>query len=354
MSSAQKPSASLPVTMQQVADTAGLSRSAVSYALRNHPSIPVPTRQRVQRIARKLGYRPDAYVSTLMARIHSRRRKAEPAALAYVVEKPVEPNLKLISFFREIREGVEARAAALGYRVELFSWNTAAMSAKRLASILHARGIRGIFFSPVDDDRPEIHFPFEGFACGTVGFSIKKPELHRASVHYQQGMDLIWEQLRSRGYRRPGLILPKLFNIRTQWSYLGTYLARQAMDSEVGAIPPCLLDGYSNFEPPIKTWFQKHRPDAVIIASTGIESVLRRLARIPEDLGLADLILEQSSGTTGIRQPTTELGATAVDMIVAQIHRNESGIPASHKTTLIKCQWVEGRTLPPKRPGQKR
>ena len=41
--------------MQDVADRAGVSRAAVSLALRNHPSLPVATRERIQALAEGSG-----------------------------------------------------------------------------------------------------------------------------------------------------------------------------------------------------------------------------------------------------------------------------------------------------------
>ena len=74
-------------TMQQVADRAGVAVSTVSYALKNHPKIPEATRERIQALARRMGYRPDAYVSTLMARLHNKRRQSEQAVLGVLMAR---------------------------------------------------------------------------------------------------------------------------------------------------------------------------------------------------------------------------------------------------------------------------
>ena len=44
------------VSMQDIADAAGVSRMAVSYALRNNPKVPSETRERIKKIAERLGY----------------------------------------------------------------------------------------------------------------------------------------------------------------------------------------------------------------------------------------------------------------------------------------------------------
>jgi len=47
------------VNQQDIARELGLSQTAVSLALRNHPSIPETTVRSVRATARRLGYRPD-------------------------------------------------------------------------------------------------------------------------------------------------------------------------------------------------------------------------------------------------------------------------------------------------------
>jgi len=53
------------VTLQDVADAAGVSRSAASFALTNRGRLSDATRERVQEAARSLGYRPNAAAQSL-------------------------------------------------------------------------------------------------------------------------------------------------------------------------------------------------------------------------------------------------------------------------------------------------
>ena len=55
------------VTMTAVAKRAGVHTTTVSLALRNHPSLPVTTRERIQALAREMGYRPDPGLAALVA-----------------------------------------------------------------------------------------------------------------------------------------------------------------------------------------------------------------------------------------------------------------------------------------------
>jgi LacI family transcriptional regulator len=54
------------VTLQDVADRAGVHRSTVALALRDHPRIPADTRELIRALAEKLGYRKNPLVAALM------------------------------------------------------------------------------------------------------------------------------------------------------------------------------------------------------------------------------------------------------------------------------------------------
>ena len=61
------------VTQQDVALRAGVHRTAVSLALKKHPSIPAETRERIEAVAAEMGYVPDPMLSALAAYRGSRR-----------------------------------------------------------------------------------------------------------------------------------------------------------------------------------------------------------------------------------------------------------------------------------------
>src|SRR5882724_9194975 len=95
-------------TMRSLALAAGVSPTAVSLALRNDPSIPARTRNRIQRVARAHGYRPDPVLTHLMQHLRSSRTTRGVANLA--VFAPLQ-----VPFTQRLVAGAEARAALLGY-----------------------------------------------------------------------------------------------------------------------------------------------------------------------------------------------------------------------------------------------
>lgn len=47
----------------------------------------------------------------------------------------------------------------------------------------------------------------------------------------------------------------------------------------------------------------------------------------------------------GIDQMSERVGATAVDMVIAQLHRNDTGVPPYQKMLHPECVWREGPSV---------
>ena len=138
--------------MQQIANVAGVSKSAVSLALRNDPRIPESTRFRIQKIAEKMGYRRNPVVDSLMTQLRADRQPTFQANLGLINCSPTK-DLKKNHTFRRLREGVIRRAEQLGYGVEEFWLQQPDMRPERLKQIIETRGIRGlILMAALDPD----------------------------------------------------------------------------------------------------------------------------------------------------------------------------------------------------------
>ena len=70
------PADSLRPTQRDVAIQAGVTQATVSLALSNRSDVSAETRERIQAIARSIGYRPDPYLTGLSAYRKSRRPPA--------------------------------------------------------------------------------------------------------------------------------------------------------------------------------------------------------------------------------------------------------------------------------------
>ena len=98
-------------------------------------------------------------------------------------------------------------------------------------------------------------------------------------------------------------------------------------------------------------WFKRYKPDVVISHLTDpIDWMESCGARIPETHGYVCLnILKKKRPAAGLDQQPQHLGARAAESVIAQLQRNELGIPQSRMTTTISAVWREGPTLRPQR-----
>jgi len=331
------------VTMQMVAEQAGVSRSAVSYALRNNPNIREAARKGIQGIATEMGYRRNAYVSTLMAQVHGKRISSDQPAIAWVFEPEIAYKTIYGDFNQQALVGAKERVNQLGYFIETFFLDDSNMSIQRLGHFLKSRGIQDVVFAPVVSEYEDIAaFPFSEFACSCLGYSVIKPKLHRVSIEYAQGMRLMRNQIEERGYRNLGLIMSHPYDERTDYLYRGVFMGLQS-SGQRERTPPYLIPDRDIFDDEkVQAWLRSYLSDAIIC---GVDSErIRHLVQTMEMSYNPDLFvinMNKGSSDSGIRKLDTQIGCTAVDLVVNQIHRSEQGIPETPSTTLIPYQWVD-------------
>lgn len=338
------------MSTRRIAELAGVSATTVSLALRNSPKIPAQTRQRVLRLAKRLGYQPNAKVAELMAHIRLKRDPAHDACFGvisfYDTARPWEQS----DHFHRIHAGMTERADALGYRLEPFWLRGPGMSPARLRGILDARGIQGLlcFGSPnVEDELPP---ELASYALVTQGLSLKTP-MHRVIHNVTNDMWRLMKKLQERGYRRPGLVIGEQEAARSGHAYLCVYLGWcQLMLGTPAAIP--VLQVKQVEEQPVRDWLDQHEPDVVIFIHRHnllgeFERVLRRAGlRAPDDIGVA-VISQILDGTpfSGMESNQKLMGAWAVELLVARIMNHDLGVPAHPRVEMVDCRWIEGKTL---------
>lgn len=336
-----------PPTLRAIAARAGLSVAAVSLALRQHASIPPRTRLRVQRLAAKMGYQIDPEVAKLMAYLRQRRRVRTTSALGLINLYGEASPWRRNPFLRRLHDAATQRAAQFGYQL-VDCWLTEpGMTPARMRDILIARGIEGVILMGAPQWRAALDFDVSRFACAAVGYSLRLP-LHRACQHQYQEMFTTLRHLERLGYRRPGLMLTEDADQRTLHHWSAAFLSWQQTRPRKQRVP--ILRASRLDAPMFQRWFTAHRPDVVIAQSPAAPVIRGWLeaagAPVPAACGFADLDVDPTPGSScsGIRQNYEQVAAAAVDLVVAQILRNEHGVPAFPKVVLIEGEWVDGDT----------
>lgn len=331
--------------MQEIADAAGVSRMAVSLALRNSPKISVATATRIRRLADELGYRPNPMVSALMTQLRRAREVKKPSVLAYVTAFPTEGGWRRPGPFVAFHEGARRRAEELGYSLEEWWLRRPGMTERRFCEILHTRDIHGLIVAPLPALLPDLNLEWSRFATAAISYSLTAPEFNRASNDHFAAINIALHELTALGYRRIGLAIPEDSDVRAQQQWTAAMLSYQQQIRLSDQVPTLfkMTPGSRAFE----NWFQEHQPHAVVSAGGDCLRVFEDLGlRVPQDVGFVDLALTADEGdTTGVNQHFELVGAAAVDLVDAQLRRNERGVPRNAKTVLVSGEWVPGATV---------
>lgn len=118
-----------PPNLREIARQARVSHTTVSLSLRNHPSIPISTRERIRRLAEQLGYRPNVLISALMSQVRLKVRNSSLEVIAFLTGGASANDWQEHSASVGFYEGAQHRAQELGMRVEPFWLGPGAISA---------------------------------------------------------------------------------------------------------------------------------------------------------------------------------------------------------------------------------
>lgn len=330
---------------RDIARVLGVNQATVSLALRGDRSVSEKVRQRVRETADRLGYRQNAYVSTLMAHIRSGRRPSEEGVIALVVEARSEAEWHAVESYRIYQGGAEARAAELGFRLEPFFLREPGMSPALVDRILEARGIPGLILAPPYRGNRSLAMRWERYACVGMGHGWEPQEFDRVANDHAQNMILTFENLERLGYRRIGVLLGGLAAVAGKGlKWLPGFLEAQSRLPARRRVPLFSGDPESDALP---AWVERFRPDALVTVTEWGRTLIERLGRrMPEDLALACLVRPREGGFAGVDEKNDVLGGAAVELVAAKIARNETGLPAHPRLTLIDGRWVDGLSAP--------
>ncbi|MCF3650370.1 LacI family DNA-binding transcriptional regulator [Synoicihabitans lomoniglobus] len=332
-----------------IADEAGVSRAAVSMALRNHPRIPESTRLRIQKIARKLGWKPNPLLAEAMSAIRAGQPSADRVTLAWISTDDTRDGWRHSHFNLRCFAGAQQRAENAGYRLDQFWLGDADGNATRLSEILYTRGIAGIIVGPFHD-RGRIAMQWDRFAAATFAHTLLSPQLHRATDNQFASARVSVARLHAVGCRRIGLALAARLDHRVADQWTAGYLLETF---EEGLAHPKLLHRPPDLdEAEFIRWFKRAKPDAIVGTDKRIIEWLATAGiRVPDDVAFAGLDLADDSGeVAGIFQDASAIGASVIDLVAGQLLRHERGLPEVPRTVVIDGRWVDGATLPATKP----
>jgi LacI family transcriptional regulator len=339
----------LRITLRDVAREAGVNVSTVSLALRNSRRISEPTRNRIQSIAKEMGYTHDVWLDALLSYRDAARRRSQRPVLAYVTSWPVP--IEDAPHHRCYWLGAQRRAEELGFRLEHFSLSAPGISDERLSSILTARGIDGVVLSSFAKASDEVRFDWTRFSVVRIELQPAHPAFSTTAVdHVHAIVTAVNEALRL-GYRRPGLMIGHDWSalVENHWE-IGFYGAQRTLASK-DHIPIFAFN--AAWEKAIRHyrfagWFLKYRPDVLLGPFLHIERRLGDLnLTVPADVAVIDPFLETPHPFyAGIVHDFEEVGARAIDQLAVLVTRNARGAPSVMVRCYVEGAWQPGPSCP--------
>jgi LacI family transcriptional regulator len=340
------------VTLGTIAKKTKLSRSGVSRALRNDPSIPRDTCLRIQKIARSLGYVPDPEVSALMHKLKRDRHRRYVETIVYLNDLPNPVRKSGVPYVERLFVGASERAASLGYRLEEFWLRSPGMSGKRAESILLNRGIRGVLVGPFHHAGLSVDFPWARFAAVAMTYGQQSPRLHSVLPANFQNLRLALRESAARGCQRPGLCLARGVNHRLQDIMQAVLLLHCQENLDTPPLPLFEPENDTEIEPvELRRWLETNKPDLVLAPAIEVRAALKAAGlRIPQDIGFVHLDGRPlSTGTDSVCQIDQRpdlVGAAAVEFLTGMLLRAETGVPNFAHTLLVSGTWHAGKSLP--------
>jgi LacI family transcriptional regulator len=332
----------MAVTLRDIAQTAKVHASTVSLALRNDPRLPEDTRKRIQKIARRLGYRPNP----LIAALNVARRRGQvhryQANLAFVGFYADSRRLETDAFQREIFQGACRKAASQGYGLEHLWFRQPGMTPERFQEILKHRRIHGLILSPLDNPSEDYELEWQQFVCVAVGLSLNRPCLQRVVHDNYRAMQMVLRALQLRGTRRVGLCLEQSSDERTLGMWTGAYLHHR-LHHRSFCLPPLLLPRFHGET--FNHWVRKHRPETIISVHPMTEDLARhfsqsRLSPLKNEHIVSLNLASRQEARAGIYQNPARLGELAVERLVDLLNRHQAAETLGEDELLHLGEWV--------------
>jgi len=303
------------VTIKDVARLSGFSVSTVSHVINSTRFVEEKTKLKVMKAVEVLDYRPNYIARSLKGKGTN--------TIGFIISDIRE------GYFSEISKSIEFHAYKKGYTVMLCDSEESAEKEKHYIDVLIRKGIDGLIFAPVNSNSifkdltayrihtVQIDRRLKNFKSDFVGIDNFKSA--REAVLY------IYDQ----GYRTIGFIgyNERIFTMERR---IAGYKSAVSLKSAVPKVKSISYDE-SDVKEVIGEWISTEGIDAVLCGNDNIcfetLSAIEMLHKeIPLDMGVISFDDSKwfsllKNPVTAIRQPTWEMGKTAVQLLIDRIER---------------------------------
>lgn len=319
---------SFRVTLKQVAAEAGVSHMTVSRVVRGEKRVKPATADRVKVAIKKLGFRPDPMLSALAAYRLKRPPRSRDAVVAWLAGKRD-------AYHEAVLAGAVSEAERFGYSIALFPVPQEPVAIKRLSRMIRHRGVHGVLIGPTDSPLDFSGWPWEQFSAVSLGVLDHHPTLHAVGMDYFHGLITAHKGLHHAGCRRIGLMLRPFLEARTGHRWLGAYRTCSP------GFPICWIEPDMN-KITLARWIRKHRLDGVLSIEGAWHETLRNIGVRVAYLNPHHAIV--APAPAHIALDVAAIGREGVRLLHHLLLRDESGLPETPVTVLLKGRWYPEET----------
>ncbi len=324
-------------TLRDIAHLAGnVHPSTVSLALRNQDGVAQATRERIQAIARQIGYRRDPLLDAFnQHRIRCCLHKRRPV-VAYITD--VRDH---VAIQRRLWEAIQAAAARLHCQIAPFFIAGGDMRADRLDAILAARGVQAVIVGPFATNAPCLRMQWSKY-CGIriESLDTQYPGYFVTTDHRNSARMAVAE-LRVRGFRRIGLMLPTDVPRGQEALMRAGFLLAQHEFHPDERITTLELLPNRGAEERVQRWARQHHLDSVLTTSPLLHGIASAAA-VP----WACLeITGDDRKVSGMAPRFDDLADLAIEQVVARLRSNVRGDPRAIIGTYVPAEWRDGESL---------
>ena len=335
------------VTMREVAEACGVSKMAVSLALRGHPSVPPETQERIREAAERLGYNLNPYLSRLMAQIRTHPAQRKCLSVAFLNHFPgrfLDAKAEPLKLFYK---GAIARAQQRGFVIYEMSRPFGEREQKAQRAKLLNLGVDGVLVFPFEEPLGARQLDWKSYPAVTLGYTYQGNECHRVCCDYFRNAKIVIEALVRHGRKRIGYITSPWVHTRTFGRFTGGILSAAHDPGAPTILKPLWMSEFS--AEAILRYVRRERCDALVyFENFPVVEALREKLRIPEDLAVVSCSLtegEMKQGTAGVYEEAAKVGLRAFDYLEALILSSSKEVQDPANEVLVHGSWRPGRTL---------
>jgi DNA-binding LacI/PurR family transcriptional regulator len=333
-------------SMRALARAIGVSLATVSDSLRGNSRVGRDTALRVRKAAEELGYTYNPLAGSVMSGIRRSTVGNYRGTTALVdLEMPANRLRGAAACHKLIRKGAEQAAKRLGYEVDFFNLPELDLSISRLGQILESRGIAAVLFLPMFGKPDILALNWKRLTAVYTDYVIEDPPINRVSPDHFKSMVIALDELRKLGYKRPGLVIQKRQGERQlfRWeSAFDVFLAHNSLNGRTRSLI------YEELDRDIfLNWFRSEKPDVVMCHRAEVMDWMSEAGcKIPETHGYCCLNITMAEvDAAGLDLLPILVGERGMETLIAQLQRNEMGIPEIPIVSTFEAKWRDGPTL---------